>query len=577
MKTQYEKNIDCKNSKSLLEKTYCVGKKRETKESTSADSSGSFSSNLGTKVIKKQIKKIHNLKTHSDIDESTVADSSGSYDVPFGGGTRGRKSPLKIDGVNSILNSRAVKDKNFPKYGGPGGKYVVINDKCKKFPYCNQGDKDILKLLEQNMDKKQTPNIQNIIDNILITEIRKTILNENKNVYHIKCEGELIDTFNTEEEAKSYLNIYSKKHPKKQFLIEKGVYSSYSEMLDKMENLQENKNLKEIKKMKNNKKQVHSIAEAVLDAKEKGFREFKVNGKTYNVNKTWKLISEEEMGKCNECGDKEINETNSFILAADKARDNGKKQFEYPKGSGKMHKVTIKKDIDVNETKDVCNECGSMLNEYGDCSECTTNMNESKKIRLNESQLVHLIKKIVDKTMVSESIPGLEITKRTQKVSGKDSKSHMSDVGKKLKKSLSFEGNDNPEFPKQIGKGEKNAYKNSEKDNEHIEDFRGGGLAELNYDYEPSPKFKERLKKSINGDSTMGNSQDAANVIKSSNGKNILNKIDRKKKKEQKETVASWGTSIKEPIIVKETKKSSLINEEINRMKKIYTYNEKTQ
>jgi hypothetical protein len=536
MKTQYEKNIDCKNAKSLLERTYCVGKKRETKESTSADSSGSFSSNLGTKVIKKEIKKIHNLKTHSDIDESTVADSSGSYDVPFGGGTRGRKSPLKIDGVNSILNSRAVKDKNFPKYGGPGGKYVVINDKCKKFPYCNQGDKDILKLLEQNMDKKQTPNIQNIIDNILITEIRKTILNENKNVYHIKCEGELIDTFNTEEEAKSYLNIYSKKHPKKQFLIEKGVYSSYSEMLDKMENLQENKNLKEIKKMKNNKKQVHSIAEAVLDAKEKGFREFKVNGKTYNVNKTWKLISEEEMGKCYECGDKEM-----------------------------------------EENKDVCNECGSMLNEYGDCNECTTNMNESKKIRLNESQLVHLIKKIVDKTMVSESIPGLEITKRTQKVSGKDSKSHMSDVAKKLKKSLSFDGNDNPEFPKQIGKGEKNAYKNSEKDNEHIEDFRGGGLAELNYDYEPSPKFKERLKKSLNGDPTMGNSQDAANVIKSSNGKNILNKIDRKKKKEQKETVASWGASIKEPIIVKETKKSSLVNEEINRMKKMYTYNKKTQ
>ena len=39
---------------------------------------------------------------------------------------------------------------------------------------------------------------------------------------------------------------------------------------------------------------------------------------------------------------------------ADKARDAGKKEFEFPKGSGKMHKVTIQAKIDeaeVNEMK----------------------------------------------------------------------------------------------------------------------------------------------------------------------------------------------------------------------------------
>lgn len=38
-------------------------------------------------------------------------------------------------------------------------------------------------------------------------------------------------------------------------------------------------------------------------------------------------------------------EENAFVLAADAARDAGEKEFEFPKGSGKMHKITIKADI----------------------------------------------------------------------------------------------------------------------------------------------------------------------------------------------------------------------------------------
>ena len=44
-----------------------------------------------------------------------------------------------------------------------------------------------------------------------------------------------------------------------------------------------------------------------------------------------------------------VKEANAFIVAADKARDAGKKEFEFPEGSGKMHKVTIKKDLKVDE------------------------------------------------------------------------------------------------------------------------------------------------------------------------------------------------------------------------------------
>ena len=40
-----------------------------------------------------------------------------------------------------------------------------------------------------------------------------------------------------------------------------------------------------------------------------------------------------------------VDEASPFVLAADAARDAGKKEFEFPKGSGKMHPVTIKQDI----------------------------------------------------------------------------------------------------------------------------------------------------------------------------------------------------------------------------------------
>lgn len=427
--------------------------------------------------------------------------------------------------------------------------------------------------------------IQNIINESLADEVRKTILNEEKGgheVYHITCEGEPVDTFKTESEANAHLDIYKKKHPEKEFIIEKEKYNSYSEMIDKMEDLGEKLEVKETKTMEKKTVKVKNLAQAVLDAKEKGLKEFKVGEETYNVDECWKQLEEEEM--CAECGDmneeSDVEESNAFIVAADAARDAGEEEFEFPKGSGKMHKVTIKKDIDIKEGHGECNECGAMLNEEGMCSECGSPMNESKKttLRLTESELVSLISK-----MVNEAVPGLEITKKAQKGSGDESKSHMADVEKKLKDVSSFDGNDNPEFPKAIGKGDTVAQRSTEEENENIEDYRGGGLEDLNYDYEPSERFKERLKKALEGDSTMGNSQDAANVIKTDTGKKIRVKAERKAKKVEDETTVSWGHRTKEPQdvkVVKESEKptmSSVLEEEIKRMKKILGYDEKTQ
>lgn len=415
--------------------------------------------------------------------------------------------------------------------------------------------------------------IQNIINESLAAEVRKTILNEEnggKEMYHITCEGEPVDTFETEDDTYAHLDIYKKNHPDKEFIIEKTNYNSYSEMIDRIEDLGEKLEVKETNTMEKKTVKVKNLAQAVLDAKEKGLKEFKVGEETYNVDECWKQLEEEEM--CSECGDGPMDEEltgNQDELDFDKDGDIGADDLADLRAGKK----------EVSEGMGDCNECGAMLNEEGMCSECGTPMNESKKtkLRLTESELVSLISR-----MVNESVPGLEVTKRAQKGSGEESKSHMADVEKKLKDVSSFSGNDNPEFPKQIGKGEKVAQRSSEEENENIEDFRGGGLEDLNYDYEPSERFKERLKKALEGDSTMGNSQEYANVVKSDTGKNIAKKVERKAKKIADETTVSWGHRTKEPQdvkVVKESKTtmSSVLEEEITRMKKILGYDERTQ
>jgi hypothetical protein len=543
---KYKKSIDCNNPKGFSQKAHCQGRKKETKESMGADSAGAFETKFGGVIRKKDLYNPNNFKKYNvnEDEEVTEINDPGAYDTPFGDGG---KNPLKINGEKSIKNSRAVKDKNFPKWGGPDSVFIKIKEKCKKFPYCNQGDINAIELLEIRDEIKEVSekygipykemekivlneinkifidmnigDLNNLIESIALEEIRKTMISESKEVFHIKLNGEPIDTFSSKEEAEEALPKYKAKE-KGELIIEPEMYESYEDYIDKLDEMGQ-----ELEEMENMEK------------------EEPMEGDDFD-------FELDEEGMCYECNEEEMEE-------------------------GKMG---------------TCNECGTMLNEEGMCSECDSMKESTKKkkvLRLTESEMFEMIKK-----MVSESLPGLDVTNRVKKESKKYNEDNAKEVESKIKKATTINGSDNSEFPHQNNSGTKVARQNDDSDDEFVQDNRGGTALNLDYDTEPSEKFKERLKSALEGDSKMGNSQDAANVVKSDLGKKLAAQSVRKKKKEKeapmynkdaqpiKKVKPSMYDKDDQPVKeVNESSKisSTLINEEIERMKKMANYNKKTQ
>lgn len=147
---------------------YIKLKKVETKE-MDAGSSGAFEGPIFGMTKKK-------------LQEEIL--STGEFDVPaFGKTPKGRKNPLKIGGTDTIYKNRAVKDKKWPRFGGPKAVYVKVKDKCKKFPYCNQGigalefiheDKELMNAIKETAEKYGIPYSE--MENIVLNEINKIFI-----------------------------------------------------------------------------------------------------------------------------------------------------------------------------------------------------------------------------------------------------------------------------------------------------------------------------------------------------------------------------------------------------------------
>jgi hypothetical protein len=121
----------------------------ETKEATSSGASGQYSQPLFS-ITKKEVEEMMVKKVEAT--EATSTSSSGQYSTP----------------AFVAKNSKNWRGGKKPLF--PGGKFVKVKEKCKKFPYCNQGDINALKLTESNINK-----IYNIFENNWEEEAKSNI------------------------------------------------------------------------------------------------------------------------------------------------------------------------------------------------------------------------------------------------------------------------------------------------------------------------------------------------------------------------------------------------------------------
>jgi hypothetical protein len=169
---KYKKSIDCSNPKGFSQKAHCDGrKKKETKEATGSGSSGSYVGPVfggDNEFWEKSRRETPKLK-ESDIEkaetkEATTTGSSGGYESP----AMWAKSTKKKDWGPSR------------KTQIPGGGFVKIKKKCTKFPYCNQGDINNVKISKNESVKEAIKNVsskmgvsENVIKSILEHEYEK--------------------------------------------------------------------------------------------------------------------------------------------------------------------------------------------------------------------------------------------------------------------------------------------------------------------------------------------------------------------------------------------------------------------
>jgi hypothetical protein len=141
----------------------------ENKEATGASSAGNgitapaFSMWSDDEEAKSEYKRME-----GEFKEATDSSSVGPYDAN------------SFENINMRGNTTKGTGRSWKQTQIPGGSYVDINEKCKKFPYCNQGNTGAVKYRKS---KKKSP-LEEAIDNVSlktglsVLEIKNIIFRE---------------------------------------------------------------------------------------------------------------------------------------------------------------------------------------------------------------------------------------------------------------------------------------------------------------------------------------------------------------------------------------------------------------
>ena len=280
----------------------------------------------------------------------------------------------------------------------------------------------------------------------------------------------------------------------------------------------------------------------------------------------------------------ETEEGNAFTGALAKAKKEGKKSFEVDGKSYDVKESVNKKIERILERR----------------RKEKTPVKENK-VTFTESQLIDFIERIVE-AETKEDKATMKSLKSSKSVNDKA----ISDTVSKMKEYMKNMGmeysEDSKDFPKgnkimsreDYGKSKtddkKKAYKASDAVEEYIDQIaRSGGMEVLEYD-QIKPN-EEWMDMNIEGSSKTGNSQEYANAIptdvnKSVNKRRKLNVLNKLKKQSYQRAeqpvydVSGENTHMDKMLGLDESienRKDKKINEDVEKMKKLISYNQKTQ
>jgi hypothetical protein len=139
-------------------KYYDKLEKIESKEATGSGSAGGYEMPLFGKIETNEDDDI----TKVEATEATGSGSAGSYETPAAWAKTMKKKDWRGASKTQL----------------PGGKFVQVKKKCKKFPYCNQGDIKALNIFENEILKKVIKRVseknnisEQVIKNIIAYEL----------------------------------------------------------------------------------------------------------------------------------------------------------------------------------------------------------------------------------------------------------------------------------------------------------------------------------------------------------------------------------------------------------------------
>jgi len=171
---------DNKSKIGILNMQSKVKKNSEATEATTSGGSGQYSAPLFS-MFQDGKKKVDNetpkdpksgggvVKKKVETKEATTSASSGSYETP-------------------AFLAKSMNKKNWRGAAKPlykGGKFVRVKQKCKTFPYCNQGDIKALELWEDDIMTEAIKNVaknkkvhENVVRAIVLHVIEEQLFND---------------------------------------------------------------------------------------------------------------------------------------------------------------------------------------------------------------------------------------------------------------------------------------------------------------------------------------------------------------------------------------------------------------